>query len=153
VKMTSITGNSIMKRPQAAFTLVEIIVSISILSIGLVVILQWFGHSLNILRVSENYLKASLMLETKMAEMEIKFREGKSKLWAGGIEEFEDSNISFMLNTTGTPIECKKELDSGGELVYEGLYKVKASLSWKEGKREGKIPLTTYLINHKDETE
>lgn len=142
-----------MSRTRDAFTLIEVIVSISILSLGLVVILQWFGHSLNILRLSQDYVKANLILESKMAEIEMKFKQGKSKFWTGAIEEFEDSNMDLILNTQARPVECRKDLASGSELVYENLYKIKTVLSWKEGKREGRIPLATYLINHEDRTE
>ena len=130
--------------------MIEIIVSISILSFGLVLILQWFGHSLNILRISEDYLRATLVMESKMAGIEIKFKEGKTEFWTGDVEDVKDSKMLFTINTQATPVECKEESKSGNELIYEDLYKIKALLSWKEGKRRGKIPIETYLINHEE---
>jgi len=138
------------KKIEHGFTLIEIIVSISILSFGLVLILQWFGHSLNILRISEDYLRATLVMESKMAGIEIKFKEGKSEFWTGDVEDVKDSKMLFTINTQVTPVECKEESKSGNELIYEDLYKIKALLSWKEGKRRGKIPIETYLINHEE---
>jgi len=138
------------KKIEHGFTLIEIIVSISILSFGLVLILQWFGHSLNILRISEDYLRATLVMESKMAGIEIKFKEGKTEFWTGDVEDVKDSKMLFTINTQVTPVECKEESKSGNELIYEDLYKIKALLSWKEGKRRGKIPIETYLINHEE---
>ncbi len=138
------------KKIKHGFTLIEIIVSISILSFGLVLILQWFGHSLNILRISEDYLRATLVMESKMAGIEIKFKEGKTEFWTGDVEDVKDSKMLFTINTQATPVECKEESKSGNELIYEDLYKIKALLSWKEGKRRGKIPIETYLINHEE---
>ena len=138
-------------RANKAFTLIEIMVSISILSLGLVVILQWFSHSLNILRISQNYTKATLLLENKIADIEIKFKEGAEE--TGGSEEFEDSNILFKSRTEAMPVECKKELDSGQEMEYGDLYKIKAVLSWKEGRRKGSISLVTYLNSNTVDNE
>jgi hypothetical protein len=127
--------------------------SISILSIGLVALLQWFSQSLNIIRISENYLKASMILESKMAETELKLKEGKSKFWTGDLEEIEDAGVSFTLTSSATPVECTKDLESGDELTYENLYKVRALLSWRDGKRKGAIPVSTYLINYEEKAE
>lgn len=132
------------------FTLIEAMVSIAILSIGLVLILQHFSQSLNILKSSENYLKASLLLENKIADLEIALKEGKDLL--DQHEEIEDLGMIFKLDTELTPVECIIETLKE-EIKYENLYRLSANLSWEERTREVKIPLSTYLIKHEKKEE
>jgi len=154
--MISLTGKidgDIERDSRRAFTLVEIMVSISILSLGLILILQWFSHSLNTLRISQDYLAATLFLEDRMADMEIKLKEKDSgSLW--NYDKGEDnSGIKFALSAHLNPVDYKKELDSGEDAEFEDLYNLKASLSWQEGKRKGIIPLDTYLIRYDNKAE
>jgi len=135
----------------SAFTLIEIMVSIAILSLGLVLILQNFSHSLTILKTSENYLKTPLLLENKMTDIEIALKEGKDVL--SDLDELEEGNVLFKLNTILDAVECKKETSSEQELIYEGLYSINATLSWDERKRKNRIPVATYLIKYEKEEE
>ncbi len=133
----------------SAFTLIEIMVSIAILSLGLVLILQNFSHSLAVLKTSENYLKTSLLLENKITDIEIAFKEGKDVF--SEMDELEEGNVLFKLNTRLDAVECKKETSSEEELIYEDLYRLSATLSWDERKRKNRIPVATYLIKYEKE--
>ena len=135
--MISLTG-----RNNTGFSLIEIMVSIAILSLGLVLILQGFAQSLNTLRISEDNLKATLMAENKIAEAEIQAREDGDALEAGLEEKFEFENIKCKWRVKATPVEWKMEEIPES---YQELREVEASLSWEEGKREGRIPLVTFM--------
>ena len=148
-----VTMMLIIGKSNKAFTLVEIMVSISILSLGLVLILQWFAYSLNILKISQDYLAATLVLEDKIADTEIKFKEDKDRLWEGGNETFESQGMQFELSTQLIPVEYKKELNSGEEVDFKNLYNLKTNLSWLEGKRKGNIPLDTYLVKYENKAQ
>lgn len=154
--MTLLTGKSNKKFRQnkdQAFTLVEIMVSISILSLGLVLILQWFAYSLNVLRISQDYLTAALVFEDKMANTEIKFKEDKDDFREESNEGFASSGMQFEFNAQLGPVDYRKESDSGEEVEFEDLYNLKTSLSWREGKRKGRIPLDMYLVKYENKAQ
>lgn len=129
-------------RTKMGFTLIEIMVSVSILSVGLILILQGFAHCLNVLRIAEDNLKATLVLEDKMAEAEIEAKEDWNSV-AGGLRDsfkFEDLRCKWELEMSAAEWDLEEPPEE-----YEELKEVKASLSWQEGKREGTIPLVTYM--------
>lgn len=154
--MTLLTGKN-NKDPRQnkdqAFTLVEIMVSISILSLGLVLILQWFAYSLNVLRISQDYLTATLVFENKMADSEIKFKEDKDSFREDSNEGFELSGMQFEFNARLDSVDYRKESDSGEEVKFEDLYNLKTNLSWREGKRKGRIPLDMYLVKYENKAQ
>ena len=117
------------------FTLIEIMVSVSILSIGLIVILQGFTSSLNVLRVCQNNLEASLFAEEKMAELEINIKQDKEVFLKGLTGIIQENNLEFQWSISLTP-----------ETEYEDLNKVLTTISWKEGKRKGINSLSTFFI-------
>lgn len=134
---------------QYGFTLIEIMVSVAILSLGLVLILQGFAHCLNILRISEDNLKAGLMAENKIAEGEIAAKENRGG-WKNGLrDEFQYGNISYVWNIDVESV--KWELEEIPK-SFEDLKEVRASLFWQEGKRSGSIPIVTYMREY-SETE
>lgn len=129
--------------PRKGFTLIEIMVSVAILSIGLVLILQGFAHSLNVLRISEDNLKATFAADNKLAEAQIQAREDWDDFKNGLDEKFKFEDMKCAWEVEITPVEW--ELEEEVPESYEDLNEVKATLSWEEGKRKGVIPLVTYM--------
>lgn len=125
-----------------AFTLIEVMLSVAVLSIGLVLILQAFAHSLNILRITEDNLTATLIAGNKMAEAQIEAKEDWGAFERGSDERFSLEEIKCRWEMDITPVEWESE-----EMIdeYEVLNEVKASLYWKEGKRKGVIFLDTLM--------
>jgi len=83
------------------FLLLEVMVSVAILSIGLVFVLGSFMSSIRAMSLSEDYFKASLLLEDKLYEVyntELKERSlsdefddfGKRFSWHLDVEKLED---------------------------------------------------------------
>ena len=71
-------GNKFPHAPGATkhgFTLIEVMISVAILAVGLSLILQGFAFSLNVLRISQDNLKATLVAENKMAELQIQIKK------------------------------------------------------------------------------
>lgn len=122
---------------QYGFTLIEVMISVAILSIGLVLILQGSTNLLNILRISENNLKVTLMAENKMAEAEISIKENRNIFLKDLNEEFQFDNV-----------QLKWEVSITLDEENENLNKVEAVMFWQEGKRTGKIFLDTYMRNY-----
>ena len=116
------------------FTLIEIMISVAILSFGLILILQGFTHSLNILSISENNLQATLLAEEKIAQLQIDAKQNEYEFLTDLSGELKLNNIEFNWETRITP---------DGE--YQDLNSVLTIISWKEGKRKGSVPVVTYL--------
>lgn len=127
------TTHYALRTTNKAFTLVELIVSVAILSIGLVVVLQGLTNSLNILKISQNNLESTFMLDEKMSELELK-REEEGELNRGFSEEFTSGRIEFKWNLVLSGRDDIKQID-----------KATGVLSWQEGRRQGQIKAPTYL--------
>lgn len=138
-------------RERKGFTLVEVMLSICILSIGLVLVLQGFTQSLNVLKISEDTLKATLVAENKMAETFILAKGDFGKLESGIRERFDFEQLECEWDVEADEVKIEwvmEEEEPSFELEteeQEKLYQINASLSWEEGRRKGTIPIVTYM--------
>jgi prepilin-type N-terminal cleavage/methylation domain-containing protein len=116
------------------FTLVEVIISIGILTFGLILILQGFALSLHAINISYNNLKAGLLADEITSQFLIDFQNAKygtqPKL-SGGIET-ENAKFDWTISL---------KQDSG----YKELNEVIPIVSWVSGRREGSVSVPTYL--------
>jgi len=132
------------QRRQHAFTLIEVMLSVAILSVALVMILQAFAQSLSILRIAEDNLAGTLIAGNKMAEAQILAKGNWINFENGVDERFKLNDIECDWEIEITPVELEAEADE--TLATEGaLNEVNALLSWEEGKRKGAISLVTYM--------
>jgi len=125
------------------FTLIEVMISVSILSIGLVLVLQGFIHCLNGLRISENNLKASLLAGNKIAKMQIQAKEDWDTFEKGLSERFEVGRLKCAWDAEINPVEWETEEEVPAS--YNDLNELKASFAWEEGRRKGMISLVNYV--------
>ncbi|MCF7870593.1 MAG: prepilin-type N-terminal cleavage/methylation domain-containing protein [Candidatus Omnitrophica bacterium] len=134
-------GNNAKRATRNALTLIEVVISVAILSVGLTVILSGLAGMLNTLRISQNNLKAGFVLGQKMAQLELKRRE-KGSLEKGFSEDFEFDKLNFQWDLSLSPVED-----------FKNLKKVVSLLSWQEGRREGSIKLPFYLRSSLDQED
>jgi len=99
------------------FTLIEILVAISILSISLVVILQLFSGGLKSSRLSDRYTKGifhakekmeEILLSTEFSEEEAEGEFGDSYRWRSEIvriEQAEDEEAKLPFNTFNIKVD------------------------------------------------
>jgi len=127
--MTSGTGRN------KGFTLIEILISIAILSLGLILVLQGLTQCLNILRISQNNLETSLLAEEKMAEMEIAVKQDKEMFSKDTSGQSQSGNIEFNWHVRLSP-----------DTQYEDLYEVLTTVNWTEGRRKGSSIFSSYLM-------
>ncbi len=129
------------------FTLIEVMVSVAILAVGLALILQGFAFSLNVLRISQDNLKATLVAENKMAELQLQIKEDGDSFVKGLDEEFESGNMEYAWEVKIEPVEWEIEEISA---AHEALNEVSACLSWEEGRRKGNVPVVTYMSSYEE---
>lgn len=89
--MTSSTGN---RNSTAAFTLIEILVSVSILAVGLVAIMGAFDTCLSALAASGDRMRATLLMKEQLATIEMSgYGNGASGQFVG-----DDANFSWRVD-------------------------------------------------------
>jgi len=113
-------------RSKRGFTLIEVLVAISILGIGLTVILQLFSGGLKSAKISEEYTKALWYGKSKMEEMIATkdFSEGEKE---GTIDNYYSwkSEVKMANPTLGLKEEeAKFPVD---------LYRIVVKITWTSG--------------------
>ena len=124
-EMMLLTG----KRKNKGFLLLEVMVSVTILSIALVLILNSFMRSVRAVDLSKDYFRAGLLLEEKMFEIysDTDIEEGISEDIFTGF----DNRFSWALNVTKLEEEPLKEVD--------------LKVLWDERNKKQSLPVLTYL--------
>ncbi len=130
--MTLQTGKR-KRRNKKGFLLLEVLVSVALLSFGLVLIMNTFTRSLRSFELSDNYFRANLLLSKKLFEIENYpeefLEEGQSD---GSFEDF-GGKFSWWL-------EVKK-------IEEEKLNEVKLKVLWLQNRKEEALTIATYYSN------
>lgn len=130
------------------FTLIEVLISVVILSIGIVVVLQAFDTSLFALGVSRDTQRATMLIREKMAELEM------SALEQDGIEpgsssgRFLRTNKGFHWELQVTQVPRLIRLGAGGgEIGTDALNEVVVTV-WRKGS-DRRYSVVTYVRTEK----
>lgn len=116
------------RRRQRGFTLLEVMVAVSIMAVGIVAALELFGGSLNLAGEAERQSKATILANQLVDEM----------LWRDVLEEGEESNTEggFDWTLVTKPIDRTlisededPELHKLGEEM--GLWLIQAEVRWR----------------------
>ena len=123
------------------FMLAELIIAVSILSVGLVLVLRSFLNANNVLDLSRNRILSMQFLEAKMADLEIKAKEelGLQPGKSNGEETLGLRKASWYLEVLPIDID---------DLAQE-LNEVRYIVSWQEGGTSKEASLTTYVKRKK----
>lgn len=135
------------------FTLVELMLAVSILSVGIVLVARSFLSVAAALDSSRNRIQALQLLETKMTELETKVREGQGALPESKQEEAKINNRDAVLKLEIVPLEVEglKPREEKLEEDKEVLNEVVLSVFWQEANRDKDAILSTYFITKKTE--
>ncbi len=128
-----------MKIRSKSFSLVELMVVVSILSIGIVLVIRSFLNSAKALNISQNRIAAANFLEKKMAELEEKAFLEKGVIAATTQENVKLNFLDAAYSSEIAPISVE-DLD-------KVLSEAKLNLSWKEGNISQNAVLGTYFKN------
>lgn len=124
-------------REKAGFTLLEILVALSLLGLAVTVVLQLFSANLKSLSASEGYVACIIEAQAKMREL------------------LEDPDLAEGthngLTRNGYPYEMKvTEVEKErSENLPQKLMAVEIKVLWKEGLREKAVSLTTFKMRGK----
>jgi len=112
----------------AGFTLVEVMVSITILAVCLVLILSSFVRSIKAIELSDDFFKSTLLFEDKLYEIH------NAELYEG----FQDGVFSDFGNRFSWRLHVI-------ELEELPIKETELEISWKQGSKEKGMSLITYL--------
>ena len=122
-----------------AFTLLEILLAVSILGVAMTVIMQQFSAGLRIARTSHTYTTATIYARQKLEEIQVE-EEMKEREESG---DFEDG---YQWRVSITPYEDyieEEESEAVLDLLPLEMYRVESVVSWMEGGKEKSIQLAT----------
>jgi type II secretion system protein I len=129
------------KERTGAFTFVEVMVALVIVSISLLALLRLHVMSVNMVDKAQVTSRAVFLADAKIAET-----------LAGGFPE--EGTRSGAVTEDGrvlswtTRVENAQSVQSGDENV-RGLHKVLVDVSWKRGTRPEHLELLTYVADRK----
>ncbi len=121
------TGN------KRAFTLIEVMVTVSVLSLGLLLLYHSFFVSMDAMQYASNRLNAQIWLEGKIWEESDVLRRTKA-LPSGtenGVFQFQGRDFSWKRSVAA---------------LETNLYSLTVTLSWKESGRQRELAYATYLL-------
>ncbi len=115
----------------SGFTLLEILVAVSVLGIAVVVVFQLFSANLNAIAASEDYVSATIMANAKMREIldEDKLEEGQ---WS------ETTADNYRIEAS-----AYKVFEDRTENLHVELLEISLTLHWTKGAKERQLTLTT----------
>jgi len=122
-----------------AFTLLEVIVALSIMAIALVALLRLHVVSITMADRAARLSRAALLADAKMAEvLSQDYPEIGSQ---SGSTQQEERDVVFHWQVTIDEVKPAALEDVG----LTGLRSVCAQVTWQEGLREGRVQVATYV--------
>jgi len=112
------------------FTLLEVMIAISILAIAMVVILGLRNRAIDLNGYARDLTAASLLAESKMGEWELKSFPDLGE----SVGEFGKENPDFKWRVIVTPTP------------FDDLRELEVIVTWKRGVRDEMLSLTTYFF-------
>ncbi|MFH2137753.1 MAG: type II secretion system protein [Candidatus Omnitrophota bacterium] len=127
-----------------AFTLIELIVAVSILSIGLVLIMRSLLSVVTALDTGSNDIYAVELLDEQMSDLELQTIISPQKAIEPASEDVAVGNRPASLNRDVYHLDDDQWGE--GENPSQTIDKVEMTLLWKQDERERKVFLETYFI-------
>jgi general secretion pathway protein I len=121
----------------SGFTLLEVLVALSILGIAVVVILQLFSANMRSISLSETYVRGTVEAEAKMREI-LDSQDFTEKNWNGRTENgyrFEASVSNVLAERT--------------ENLQVKMVEISVAVYWTEAGKERSSKLKTLKVNEK----
>jgi prepilin-type N-terminal cleavage/methylation domain-containing protein len=118
------------KRNKGAFSLLELVVAVALLSIGLTSIIQAFSYSAKVAGLSGDITRAALLAQDKLQRWEFQEKQG----WLSQ-EAAQDQGTSGKFRWASS-------LNSDNDLK---MSKFLLSISWLRAERKEELSLVTYL--------
>ena len=128
-----------MKRASGGFSLLEVLVAFVILALALSVIMQIFSGGLRNAALADDYSRAVLLAESRLAELSVQPLEGETRGEFDGKYSWR-STIHPWIDDAGT-------LGAGAQTLPVRLMEIKVVVAWgEEGGKPREIDLNTLQL-------
>lgn len=124
--------------PQRGFSLLEVLVAFSILSLALATLFTLFGTGVRGTTVARDYQQALLVAESRMA-----FLQGIAAQQLKAESEQGETPDGYLWKSAVTPLEQESPVVAG-----VALYQLEVQVSWQEGGHARQIDLATLRLEH-----
>ncbi len=128
------------------YILIETLVSVAVLSIGLIMVINAFGSGIGALRTSRNYTHASILAEEKISEIGRELLLDVNK-WRGKSGSFFDATDPSKSGEERKKFEYKIDVqllyDEGGNMLDIALLKV--AVNWDELRLMRQFEILRYM--------
>lgn len=121
------------RRKNSGVLLLEVLITVSLLGVGLTVILQAFSASIGAIRTAQQYTRAAFLAEDKLSQIKQEALQGDDIAAGQESGEFSEENKDFSWESEINPLEDTS------------LNEAKITVSWQQKDRENEVFLTTYL--------
>lgn len=148
------------------FSLLEVLIATAILAGAMLVIgTMWSGNSMRV-RKSNLYNNVAFLLESKIAEIEAKYKDKAlteipesdggafdgypNYSWKMESKEFEMPDLSAVLTkqNNGAKEEFLSMIKQMTEYISKAIKEVKVTIIVKSGKKEVPFSITTYFVSY-----
>lgn len=128
-----------MKRASAGFSLIEVLVAFVILALTLSVMMRIFSGGLRNVDLADDYSRALLLAETRLAELSVQPVEGEASGEFDGKYRWR-STIHPWVDDAGAP-------GAGAQPLPVRLMEIEVRVAWgEEGNRPREIGLSTLQL-------
>lgn len=134
---------------QSGFTLLEILLAISILGVAIAAIMQQFSVGMRIARTSQTYTTATIYAKQKLEELQVE-EEMKEKEETGSFEDGYNFRISIMPYEEYMEEGNEEDAELFDHLPLE-MYLLESVVWWMEGEKEKSVTLSTLKTVKKQE--
>ena len=136
---------SMQSLAQQGFTFVELMITMVVVTVGLVFIIQGFIVASNVLDTAQNYLRVIPFLDAKMQDIEASARINN------GVERHSDEGeFAFLAKNFNWNLEVVSTKEEGDPDLSEDLDEVSLKVSWQERNSAKDLSVVTYLRNKKE---
>ncbi len=138
VKPLSTTSQQGARRRSGGFTLLEVLVAFTVLAISLGVLFEIFSTGMRASRSAEQYTRATLLAESKLAAIgiEVALEEGET---TGEYGDGYDWRVTVRPYGVDGP-------EAEGVAPPIEAYEVVVTVAWGQGSRERSVSLTTLRL-------
>lgn len=127
----------LLKYKKGGFTLLEVLVALSLLGIAMAVVFQLFSANLRGIAVSEEYSCASAKAMSKMKEI-LASDKIEEKVWQGAAED------GYRFN-----VHVSKTLQERTEKLQVELLQIDLTVSWTKGIKDRSLTMRTMKVVNK----
>lgn len=121
----------------SGFTLLEVLVALSLLGIAVVAVIQLFSIDLRSISLSEDYVAGTLAAQSKMREV-LSEDEIAEKTWKGVTDDGYQFEVSIS-----------KSLNERTEELQVRMYEITVTVSWTKGFKQRSMTLRTQKLVQK----